>query len=214
MKKEGVAMLLQSDLAQSRIFWDRYEWRLEDDFSYECLKDQPIRMDVTDHIALLLDPGDDFCYVSLALQERNNEDIEIAWDDQAHFHPFVLRFEEWKLISAHLAQKYETEIWIPSLLLRRFVGVESCTNYDSVFAWELHMRRISGLFTEEELQCWPRQKEFEDPKFWESYDRKWVHKEPYGWVFEGSTAYSLRQSKSPSFPFEAWNTMMNAIKEL
>lgn len=210
--KEGVAML-QSDLAQSRIFWDRYEWPLEDDFSYECLDGQPIRMDVTEDIALLLDPGDDFCYISLALQENDDEDIEIAWDDQAHFHPFVLRSQEWKRLATHLAKKNDTEIWIPALLLRRFVGVESYNDYVSVLAWELDMRRVSGLFTEEELQSWPKLMEFEDPKFWENYDRKWFLKEPYGWVFEGSTAYSLRQSENPSFPFEAWNRMMDTLRE-
>lgn len=211
--KEKSDRLLPKQLARSRTFWDRYEWRLQDDFSYERFEEQPIRMRLTPQASLVLDPGDDFLYISLCFQERGKEEIEIAWDDEAHFHPYVLRVDEWQAIAAHTARMHKTDMWIPGLLLRRFVGVDSAEALAAVTALELDMRRDSELYTAEELEAWPIPEPYRDPAFWDTCGRKWMRRDPWGWIFVGEDAYSLRRPENPDFPFEAWNRMIRETQK-
>ncbi|RJX40497.1 hypothetical protein D3P09_00275 [Paenibacillus pinisoli] len=200
--------MMPKELFYSRTFWDRYHWGLQDDFSYEMLEDNPIHFQLTDDHALLLDPGDDFAYISLSFQDEAEEEIEIAWDDEAQFHPNVLRWSEYKTIVGRIAEEHELESWIPALLLRRFVSLQSMDELQDISAWELEMRRASGLYTESELREWFEESMAKAEEEWESIDRTWVCREPFGWIVEGDDAYSLRQSDNTAFPFQQWNLML------
>ncbi|MFD0715356.1 hypothetical protein [Paenibacillus sp. GCM10027626] len=200
--------MIQKKLFYSKKFWDRYFWDLHDEFSYEILEDNPIRFHLTENDTLLLDPGEDLAYISLGFQYKGEEELEIAWDDEAHFHPFVLRFNEFQTIVDKIAAVHEVEAWIPALLLRRFVGIESFAELQTISAWELGMRKTSGLFTEDELHTWFEKSKHVDEKFWNNCDNKWNYQEPFGWVFEGNDAYSLRNSANSYFPFQQWNRML------
>jgi len=93
--------MLDKKLANSKKFWARYEWRLQDEFAYSALEDHPIKMKITEEAALLIDTGDDFPYLSLLFAENEEAPLEIAWDDEAYCHPFVLRMEEWEWLYRH-----------------------------------------------------------------------------------------------------------------
>lgn len=192
----------------TKTFWERYFWKLQDEFSYEFLEDNPLRFRLTAQDTLLLDPGEDLSYISLSYQYKNEEEIEIAWDDEAHFHPFVMRFNELLAIVDQIAAAHQIETWIPALLLRRFVGIESFAEFQTVSAWEFDIRKTSGLFTDDELQEWLEESKHIDEAYWNDCYRKWSYREPYGWVFEGEDAYSLRNSANGSFPFQEWKRML------
>lgn len=200
--------MIRKQLYYSKKFWDRYFWDLYDEFSYEILEDNPIRFHLTENDTLLLDPGEDFAYISLGFQHKDEDELEIAWDDEAHFHPFVLRFNEFQTIVDKIAAVHEVEVWIPALLLRRFVGIESFAELQTISAWEFGIRRTSGLFTEDELHAWLEKSKHDDGTFWNNCDRKWNYQESFGWVFEGNDAYSLRNPANNYFPFQQWNRML------
>lgn len=200
--------MMPTELFYSRTFWDRYNWQLQDDFSYEMLEDNPIHFQLTDDHALLLDPGDDFAYISLSFQYEEEEEIEIAWDDEAQFHPNVLRWNEHKTIVGRIAEVHGLEPWIPALLLRRFVSLQSMDELQEISAWELEMRRASGLYTESELQEWLEESRAKAEEDADRIDRTWICREPFGWIVEGEDAYSLRHSDNTTFPFQQWKLMM------
>lgn len=203
--------MLNAELANSPTFWARYEWRLMDDFSYPALEDEPIRMKVTEESCLLLDTGDDFSYISL-LFEEDGEAVEIGWEDEAYFHPFVLRIEEWQSLYKQIAVNYNTAKWIPGLLLQRFVGFTSRLECQAITEEGLALRKQSGLYSEQELVNWPAHPLLTDETYWENTDRKWLLAAPHGWVMEGQEAYSLRTSNNPVFPYEAWNRMIAKLQ--
>ncbi len=204
--------MLNKELANSKLFWDRYEWRLQDEFAYPALEAQPIKMKITKDIALLIETGDDFSYLSLLFEEKGKEIVEIAWDDEAYGHPFALRIEEWGLLSLYLAARHYTEVWIPGLLLERFVGYSSRSELEEILKQGLEMRQLSGLYTPKELEDWSKHPMLKAETHWESVDRKWQLQEPYGWVLEGQDAYSLRNVDNPVFPYEAWNRMIATLQ--
>lgn len=200
--------MIMKNVFYSKTFWERYFWKLQDEFSYEFHEDDPLRFQLTAQDTLLLDPGEDLSYISLGYQYKGEEEIEIAWDDEAYFHPFVMRFNEFLAIVDQIAAVNQIEAWIPALLLRRFVGIESYSEFQKVSAWEFDKRKISGLFTEDELQEWLEESKHLDEAYWNDISRKWSYQEPYGWVLEGEDAYSLRNSANRSFPFQKWNRML------
>lgn len=201
-------LLKMNNVFLTKTFWERYFWKLQDEFCYEFFEDNPLRFQLTANDALLLDPGEDLAYISLGYQYKDEEGIEIAWDDEAYFHPFVMRFNEFLAIVDQIAAVHHIEAWIPALLLRRFVGIESFAEYHKVSAWELDMRKTSGLFTEDELDEWLEESKHLDEAYWHEFNKEWKFQEPYGWVFEGEDANSLRNSVNSSFPFQKWNRML------
>ncbi|MFF2481408.1 hypothetical protein [Paenibacillus sp. NPDC058071] len=195
------------ELFYSKTFWERYYWQVQDDFAYEMFDDHPIRFQLTEHDALLLDPGEDFAYISLIYQHKDEDELEIAWDDEAHFHPFVFRFSEYQTIVYQIAEKNNIEVWIAALLLRRFVGSDNAAEQQAIDEYEMDMRKKSGLFTEDE---WNERFE-ERVLFDEVLDRKWAYRLPYGWVLEGEDAYSLRSPANDGFPFQQWNRLLTEL---
>ena len=204
-------MMMDLALAQDKKFWARYEWRLQDDFAYSELEEEPIRLPVTDEADLVLDTGEDFAYISLMFDAGDEEMIEIAWDDEAHFHPFVLRMEEWQGLSRQIASRAGVPEWIPALLLQRFVGYDSPAELEAILRRGMELRRLSGLYTADELAAWPEHPLLAQPSLWDKLDRRWREQPPYGWVFEGEDAYSLRIAGNPDFPFDAWNRMLASL---
>jgi len=204
--------MLDKKLANSKKFWARYEWRLRDEFAYATLEDHPIKMKITEEASLLIDTGDDFSYLSLLFEEKGEELLEIAWDDEAYCHPFVLRMEEWELLSQHIAAQHHIELWIPALLLQRFVGYSSRSELEAIIKLGMEMRQLSGLYEVTELEYWPTHPMLEAETLWDSIDRNWRKQAPYGWIFEGQDAYSLRNAGNPDFPFVIWNRMIAALQ--
>ena len=203
--------MLNLTLAHDETFWARYEWRLQDDFAYPELEEEPIRLPVTDEASLVLETGDDFGYISLLLEDEDGELIEIAWDDEAHFHPFVLRMDEWERLTRETAARAGVPEWIPVLLLQRFVGYDTPAELEAIVRRGMEMRRLSGLYSADELAAWPMHPLLADPPLWDRLDRRWREQPPYGWVCEGEDAYSLRSPDNPDFPFGAWNRMLAAL---
>lgn len=203
--------MLDLTLMHDKTFWARYEWRLQDDFAYPELEEEPVRLPVTDQAGLVIETGDDFSYISLLLEEEDEDLIEIAWDDEAHFHPFVLRMDEWQRLSQQSAARAGMPEWIPALLLQRFTGYDSPAELKTIVRQGMEMRRQSGLYSADELAAWPAHPLLDNPSLWDRLDRRWSEQPPYGWVCEGEDAYSLRAVGNPDFPFDAWNRMLASL---
>ncbi|WP_340024642.1 hypothetical protein MHI24_05885 [Paenibacillus sp. FSL K6-1096] len=203
--------MLDLTLAHDKTFWARYDWRLQDDFAYPELEEEPISLPVTDEVSLVLETGDDFSYISLLLEDGEGELTEIAWDDEAHFHPFVLRLDEWQRLSQQTAARTGVPEWIPALLLQRFVGYDSPAELEAIVRQGMEMRQLSGLYSADELAAWPAHPLLAEPYLWDRLDRHWREQPPYGWVCEGEDAYSLRSAGNPDFPFGAWNRILGNL---
>jgi hypothetical protein len=144
--------------------------------------------------------------------------VEIGWDDQAHWHPNALRWEELDLVGRCLALNDPAlpHPGLPVLLLNRFAPVCLDTDADAAFsliesAWGM-LRLFSGPQLVEVV---------------ERYDRRhaefvWREEEALGWVLgqaegaeerTGWTCYTLRSAEDDQFPFRQWGEFVTAAEQ-
>jgi hypothetical protein len=142
--------------------------------------------------------------------------VEIGWDDQAHWHPNALRWEELDLIGRCLALNDPTlpHPGLPVLLLNRFTPVCLNTDADAVFPLIESAWRFLGLFAGRQLD-----------EVVEKYDRRHAEfvwgEEAVGWVLgqaEGAEertgwyCYTLRVAENDAFPFQQWGEFIGAAE--
>ena len=192
----------------SKEFWLRYFWILQDDFSYELL-DKPIEFLLPNGFCLYLDTGSDLSYIYLSFK-HNQEVFEVAWDDEAQWHPFVFRFDEFIIVTKMISEINNLEEWLTRLLFIRFVGSDNKSEEDRMYKLKIDMLYESGLFSKQDL------KEFDEKnkrEHTDNIDAKWVFDSLKGWIYEGLDAYSLRNSQNTEFPFSLWNGMIEQCSE-
>jgi hypothetical protein len=196
-------------------FWRWCFWDLEEsaDSLYDAVEEQIILI-VTDEHKFIIDIFGNFLEITLLFQYADENKIEIAWDDLAQWHPFVLRIDEFRKIVKAVSKQHNIPEWIPALLLFRFIGIDICEINTLSGLWE-NIIKQSQLFSQEEVEVLGKEisiRTWNCNKDWE-LNQKWNYATSLGWVFEGEDAYSLRVRENPTFPFAQWQNMMNKIEQ-
>lgn len=170
----------------------------------------PVGADYT--LFLSFDPA--LSYFGLDLKYPGNaEPTQIAWDDQAHWHPHVLRWEELDLICrcVSLTEPTLPHPGLPLVLLHRFAPVCLGDRVDVIHPMILEAYRTVGAFTEDRIT-----------EMVHRYDRRqdefvWRRSDSHGWypdqddaVGQRGPVYSLRHPENPEFPFAALNALFDA----
>jgi hypothetical protein len=130
--------------------------------------------------------------------------VELGWDDQAHWHPDLFRWEELDAVCRCVAAD-EPELphpgW-PLLLLYRFAPA---TPDDDAIGIASTIRR-----------AWESAAVLEPSEYEPliaAYDRRdrdyeWLYSRRRGWSLEGEDVYSLRTMDNSEFPYRLFGDMM------
>ena len=193
-------------MLKQREFWARFFW---DESAAEVKYDGSITMEfarVGSH-ALKFHLSREYLGVTLSLiHPAAPEGQQLAWDDQAHWHPHVLRWEELDLISRASAF-LEPELTHPGLtilLLCRFAPICLNASADVVqpLLWEAW--RSLGILRDEDIQ---RHMEFVDHR----QDGFCWMEGPRGWTIDNeqggpdvAPVYSLRNRDTRNSPSSQW----------
>jgi len=132
----------------------------------------------------------------------------MGWDDQAHWHPHVLRWKELEAICRCLAVRDPrlAHPGIPLLLIYRFAQGDADDDPNAVRATIAAGWRSLNLFSESEIvQAVQQTDTHVIPR---EGDRQWVWEATHGWVNSRDEAYSLRQAHNERFPFALFNGML------
>src|SRR5262249_40043151 len=108
----------------TRRFWTDFFWETRAP-EYPRLKDCTVRLPIAGGYRLGLSLDEFLCYFSLEFACPGRKAVEIAWDDQAHWHPHVLRWQELELICRAIAIQ-DADLPHPGvvlLLLHRFAPI-------------------------------------------------------------------------------------------
>lgn len=196
------------DILHTKTFWQRYNWLLFDYFNYAELE-TPLFFPMPGGYGLSLDLGGDFNYISLGFLV-NGQETELAWDDEAHFHPYVLRYGEYRRLVERTAQAMRLPEWLLALLFNRFVGLDKNDDLTKVLAWDATQWQASALFSQTELDAL-----LSKTVFWQrsalAPEHLWQEIDDRGWCYTGADAYSLRSADNPDFPFADFNAMLNML---
>jgi hypothetical protein len=170
----------------------------------------------------------------LALLLPGGRRCPIAWDDQAHWHPHVLRWEELDLVCKCAAIQDATlpHPGLPLLLLYRFAPITESDNVDRIFPLIRDAWRSLGLFGEEQIRQAGQRVDKRGSKFeWRLDDRTgWtLHQE--NWT-RGQAKLYTRRSGQPAptengvaipeslddpdyrFPFAEYRRMVEAARAM
>jgi hypothetical protein len=167
--------------------------------------------DVT--LRLQFDPSID--YISLQLVHRSGAATEVAWDDEAHWHPDLLRWDELALICNYIASLDEqmSHPGIPLLLLCRFAPVTNGDDLERIDALLRQAWHRAGTFTEEQTQVFVPRTHLLGTSV------EWRMDEKAGWYLHVNDdekftvgLYTLRRLDNPEFPFETLRLVLQAIE--
>jgi hypothetical protein len=200
------------DLARRPAFWSRFFFETWGE-GFPKLEGCQLRFPVGPAYALVLHLDPALGYFGLDLQQPGSaEPIEIAWDDQAHWHPHVLRWEELDLVCrcVALADPDLPHPGLPLVLLHRFAPI--CVgNRPEVIHPLIHEAcQTVGAFSPAQVT-----------EMVHRYDRRqdgfvWRQSEPHGWypaqdaVDARAGLYSTRRPDNPEFPFDGLTAMFAA----
>jgi hypothetical protein len=204
------------DLAQRPEFWSQYffeTWGLEFPELEGCRLEFPVGLDHA--LVLALDAG--LYHFGLNLKHAGSaEPTQIAWDDESHWHPHVLRWEELDLVCrcVALADPALPHPGLPLVLLHRFAPVCVDDRPEVIHPLIQEAYRTVGAFSEAQVT-----------EMVHRYDRRqdrfvWRRSEPHGWFpyqddEEGKRAslYSIRNPDNAVFPFDGLNAMFSAAQK-
>jgi hypothetical protein len=204
-------------LAKSRRFWTDFFWITETvRHGYPELADCRVELPLPDGSRMLLLLDKALCYFSLQFAAPGSEPIEIAWDDQAHWHPDVLQWRELEAICRFSVIR-DPEISHPGillLLLQRFAPICVGDDVDRIVALlETAWRRLD-LFSANEIRELIERTDARDAEF------SWQREESTGnWYLtqerdirgRGKALYTLRTPKG-AFPFSVWRAAFEAVE--
>jgi hypothetical protein len=202
-------------LFQRASFWADYFWlRQAETTCNEKHEQPPARLDnpivfpFPADYSLILDIASE---INLSLFHPSvRSPIELGWDDEAHWHPFALRWEELETLCRCLAagdSKLTHPGW-PLLLLCRFAPITKDDDYETarqniMLALERTHPSILGL-SEQVLELVDRSDD----------DVAWRRASDGHWSCEGDDAYSLRVEGNPKFPFELLRDLIEHAREI
>ena len=197
-------------------FWSGYFWEEVSGSGRRILEPCVVDFPVADDFGLVLFLGQEFLNFDLSLRAPGlAEPAEIAWDDQAHWLPHVLRWEELELIGRCVALQ-DASLPHPGLtllLLCRFAPICVGDDLDVIRPMLEAAWRGLGICSESEIGA--------------RIDRLdlrlahiiWEHREPFGWfptqpeeIEDEAILYTLRNPEALSFPFGPWADMLEAAQ--
>jgi len=197
-------------------FWARYFW----DESGPEIEIPGGNVDIdfarVDGYALRFHLSDNIGSMALSLvHPGTGEPVELGWDDQAHWHPHVLRWEELDLVSRFMSRA-DPDFAHPGLtllLLCRFAPI--CVNDapDTVQPLLGEAWRSLGILKDEQIQG---HMEFVDRR----QDGFCWRQGPLGWTIDNdqggpnaADVYSLRNAENPEFPHEPLTAYMKLLRD-
>ncbi|CCH29096.1 hypothetical protein ABZ816_36070 [Actinosynnema sp. NPDC047251] len=210
-------MSLPPELRQSLVdpdFWAMYCFESDDEYFDQ--DEHVARFEVGGGHALDLSVSDGYFDLGIRPADRD-EAISVAWDDQAHPHPHVLRWDELDLV-CRAAALTEPELRHPGpgvALLTRFLAITDPDDVDVVRA-AVH-GAFTGLRGPDTEGFWPDAEEHgvgpvdfrDDGVVWsrdEAGDQRVDQDEDH----DGPDLYSTRTSAAESaFPWELWRSLLD-----
>jgi len=203
------------ELARRPDFWPQYvfeTWDKEFPELRGCRLEFPVGLDYA--LVLNLDPH--LGYFGLDLKHPGSpKPTQIAWDDQAHWHPHVLRWEELDLVCrcAALADPALSHPGLPLVLLHRFTPICVGDRPEVIHPLIAEACATVGAFSPAQVT-----------EVVHRYDRRqdgfvWRQSEPYGGYpaqeEEDARAglYSTRRPDNPEFPFDGLNGLFRAARK-
>lgn len=205
-------------LLHQRDFWRRFFWDLEDDHEYPELEECQIALPLVDGGELVLGLDEGLSYFSLGLRHPSlPDDVEIAWDDQSHWHPHVLQWEELDLIGRWVAL-HEPKLPHPGVvvaLLHRFTPLTRSDDPAVVHPILEAAYRSLGVYRGKALEERFQQYDFRDAGFfWRQDACGWVPDQDMDAPDAGQfSLYTRREAGYPEFPFELWNRLLAGLRE-
>jgi hypothetical protein len=215
--KEPLALVTELDpwkyIFTRKIFWKDYFWMTE---SFERVYPpliSPLTLPITDDVGFILRINHQMLIVELEIYHPSlPEPQEIAWDDQAYWHPFVLRWGELKNLCRFLSQKHSYPYSLLFLLLFRFAAITEEEDEKEIKQEIQTAFRSLDLFTESEISLfWTDTRissdlEMRDLRYWERHPQ-------FGWELLGEDAYSLRRHRNPKFPYQVLNELLSKVEK-
>lgn len=197
-------------------FWTDLLWVTEpdeddeDEGAYPALQDFTWCIRFREH-ALRLSLDEDLVEATLDVQAGDGDPAQLGWDDQAHWHPHVLRWEELDLI-CRAAAVLDPKLVHPGpllLLLHRFAPICEGDDVDHVFGLLGQAWADVGFGEEDTLEL----VELRDAR---GAGFRWREDAASGrWFIEQAEAsdsamelYTLRREDNPEFPFAALDGLL------
>jgi hypothetical protein len=194
-----------------RHFWTDYFWFTENQSGYAELEDSSIVLPLPGEHQLILTIAPQFSEVTLYLADTSAawEPIQLGWDDQAHWHPDVLRWEECLAICRWCARSDARlpHPGIPLLLLHRFAPITAGDDLQQATEALVQACQLVGVFSDEELHdILDRADHSED-------DYHWTYDHESGWTLCGEDAYTLRGPHKDEFQFTVLENALDGVKK-
>ncbi|MBX9693507.1 MAG: hypothetical protein K2Z81_14050 [Cyanobacteria bacterium] len=211
-------------LAQQPIFWERYLWMVEDEHQYSELITQSrsasfgpqateakspstatCRFDfsLSSGYGLAIETDPQFCSLELILLTPVGAEFEIAWDDQAHWHPHALRWIELEVVCKAVGMEQpdlQGLSGLTLLLLARFTAIMTDDEWDYAqeqLSAEFERLGITNSYIQgtlmERIDC------RNTGCSWKNIENGWVVSQSEG-VEHDNMCYSLRNEENDSFP--------------
>jgi hypothetical protein len=211
--------MLRSDLAarlRTPRFWTDYlhvtqpDWPETSSLTWEV----PLDLGTPVGLDLVIDYGTSGATLLLHDAREDAVPIEVAWDDQAHWHPHVLRWPELDAICNRIVgrSKAYPHPGVPLLLLYRFAPLVSDAEYQRYVPTLERAWGELGLFGPSDTAAFIDRVDFRN-QFVE-----WQYSDGVGWTVEQTARaerdlYSLRVLGNSEFPFVPWNSLMSELAE-
>jgi hypothetical protein len=172
---------------------------------YPKFRNAELEFRVLDGYGLTLVFEETLSHTSLFLSHPGGRQ-EIGWDDQAHWHPHLFRWEELDGVCRAIAASEPplAHPGLPLLLLYRFAVITDPAEEQAARAaltealWQIHslsdeeVRNIVGLTVSTQTGI------------------RWDRRPDLGWYLSGEDAYTLRHPDNPTFPFAEFQAMVRA----
>jgi len=210
--------MLRGDLLarlQTPRFWTDYlhftdpEWPAASSLRW----DVPLDLGAAVGLELAIDYGTAGATLLIRDFGEDTVPVEVAWDDQAHWHPHVFRWPEIDAVCHRIASRNADypHPGTPLLLLYRFAPLCSEPEYQRYHPLLEAAWRKLGLFTSDEIES------FIDRVDFRNQGVQWRHNDTLGWTVEQvdpraeREVYSLRVPGNTEFPFKRWNSLMSDL---
>lgn len=173
-----------------------------------------IQFDVSPTAGLILDLAEPTLFFRHAGLEQP---VQLGWDDEAHWHPHVLRWAELDAI-CRAVSKNDSSLPHPGLplpLLYRFASVTVGDDAEDIFETLEQAWRGLDLFSNDEVAEFSRKYDYRAAGFvWRPDDeRGWlIHQDDTLRQGDGNMydadLYTLRLADNPEFTFREFNSML------
>jgi hypothetical protein len=202
----------------SRRFWTDLFWITEtSDQGYPHLAGCKVDVLLSDGGRLSLSIDEMLCSFSLEFAGPGRAPVEIAWDDQAHWHPHVLRWTELDAI-CRVAALQDAKCPHPGvllLLLCRFAPICVGDEIEWIVPTLEQAWRALQLFSDNEIREFIERLDARDAGFtWrQQASGNWCLTQEKDMRNSEKGLYTLRSPENTEFPFSEWERIIAAIVE-